>query len=107
MYYTDQCFAPTVSNHDIYEDMVKRITLSSLQGINGTVFVYGQTGSGKTYTMLGKDRLMSRENEEPGVLVHSLHDLFSEIQKDKQKTYFVRCSYVEIYNEQVFDLLKN
>ncbi len=36
--------------------MVKRIALSSLNGINGTVFVYGQTGSGKTYTMLGRER---------------------------------------------------
>jgi centromeric protein E len=36
--------------------MVKRIAMSSLNGINGTVFVYGQTGSGKTYTMLGRER---------------------------------------------------
>jgi len=36
--------------------MVKRIALSSLNGINGTVFVYGQTGSGKTYSMLGRER---------------------------------------------------
>lgn len=36
--------------------MVKRVALSSLNGINGTVFVYGQTGSGKTYTMLGRER---------------------------------------------------
>lgn len=36
--------------------MVKRIALSSLNGINGTVFMYGQTGSGKTYTMLGRER---------------------------------------------------
>jgi hypothetical protein len=37
--------------------MVKRVSLSALEGINGTVFVYGQTGSGKTYTMLGKERM--------------------------------------------------
>jgi hypothetical protein len=36
--------------------MVKRIALSSLNGINGTIFVYGQTGSGKTYSMLGRER---------------------------------------------------
>jgi centromeric protein E len=46
-----------MTNLEIYENLVKRVTLSSLQGINGTVFVYGQTGSGKTYTMLGKDRM--------------------------------------------------
>lgn len=92
---------------DIYNDLVKRVTLSSLQGINGTVFVYGQTGSGKTYTMLGKDRMQKqlfgnstlKREEEPGVLVHALHDLFKHIERDQQRTYFLRCAYVEIYNE--------
>ena len=43
--------------------MVKRIALSSLNGINGTVFVYGQTGSGKTYTMLGRERKEVMQDE--------------------------------------------
>jgi len=37
----------------VYEESCKDIILSSLNGINGTIFMYGQTGAGKTYTMLG------------------------------------------------------
>jgi len=35
--------------------------MSSLEGINGTVFMYGQTGAGKTFTMLGNDGMMMRK----------------------------------------------
>ena len=96
--------------------MVRRVTLSSLEGINGTVFVYGQTGSGKTYTMLGTERMqkqfvpnrtIKKDDEEPGILIHAMQDLFSEIEQDSNRTYFLRCAYVEIYNEQVFDLLRS
>ena len=49
----DSCFDKKQTNQKIYDKLVKRITLSSLEGINGTVFMYGQTGSGKTFTMMG------------------------------------------------------
>lgn len=61
--------------------------------------MYGQTGSGKTYTMLGNQ-------QEAGILPHSFRDLFDTIEKDLNKTYVLRCSYFEIYNEQIYDLLK-
>ena len=41
------------TNRDVYEQTVKKVVLSSLEGLNGTVFVYGQTGTGKTHTMTG------------------------------------------------------
>ena len=41
-----------------------------------------------------------------GVLVQALKNLFSQTQNDKTKTYFIKCSYVEIYNDQVYDLLE-
>ena len=49
-------------NDEIYEQAVKPIVISSLDGINGTVFMYGQTGSGKTYTMLGEYSKEIRES---------------------------------------------
>jgi centromeric protein E len=87
---------------------VKRVALSSLEGINGTVFVYGQTGSGKTYTILGKERLQKnfRKSEEHGVLIYALKDLFEKIEEDSSRTFFLKCAYIEIYNEQVYDLLR-
>jgi centromeric protein E len=44
------------TNRDIYEQTVKKVVLTSLHGINATVFVYGQTGTGKTYTIMGNQR---------------------------------------------------
>ncbi|CAD8120246.1 unnamed protein product [Paramecium sonneborni] len=60
--------------------------------------MYGQTGSGKTYTMMGYD-------QEEGILKQGLKDLFTEIAKHSDRQYFLRCSYVEIYTDQVYDLL--
>lgn len=50
----DHCFSPQHDNPYVYETVVKHLVVSSLKGINGSLFMYGQTGSGKTYTMLGQ-----------------------------------------------------
>jgi centromeric protein E len=57
--------------------------------------MYGQTTSGKTYTMLGNQ---STE----GMIIHSLRDIFSK----KEPTTSIKISYLEIYNEQINDLLQ-
>ena len=50
----DGCFNHWENNMEVYErSSIRNIVLSSLEGINGTLFMYGQTGAGKTYTMLG------------------------------------------------------
>jgi len=49
----DYCFPQQDNNIEVYNKVVKRVALSSLNGINGTIFMYGQTGAGKTYTMMG------------------------------------------------------
>ena len=48
-----RCFDSNADNEEVYGESTKEIILSSLNGINGTIFMYGQTGAGKTYTMLG------------------------------------------------------
>lgn len=80
-----------------------------LEGYNGTVFAYGQTGSGKTFTMQG---LLTDSGdlvyEHRGLIPRVLEYLFAQI-KDRQKTksceFVVKCSYLEIYQETVTDLL--
>ncbi len=52
----DYCFGANNDNIHVYNTLVKRVALSSLNGINGTIFMYGQTGSGKTYSMMGYNR---------------------------------------------------
>ncbi|KAJ0043556.1 hypothetical protein Pint_18234 [Pistacia integerrima] len=64
----------------------------------GTVFAYGQTNSGKTYTMRGSPN-------EPGVIPLAVHDLFDIIQEKVDREFLLRMSYMEIYNEDINDLL--
>lgn len=69
-----------------------------MNGFNSTIFMYGQTTSGKTFTMLGSP-------ENPGVLPCSLRDIFNTCTQSPGK-YIIYCSYTEIYNENIFDLLQ-
>ena len=50
----DYCFNPLQDNPHIYDNVVKPLIISSLAGVNASIFMYGQAGSGKTYTMLGQ-----------------------------------------------------
>ena len=61
----DHCFIPQQDNPFLYETVVKPLVVSSLKGINGSLFMYGQTGSGKTYTMLGQPM----ENQQKGEIL--------------------------------------
>ncbi|XP_065913181.1 kinesin-like protein KIF15-B isoform X2 [Dysidea avara] len=82
-----------------------------MYGYNGTVFAYGQTGSGKTFTMIGPpDESDSFTHELRGVIPRSFEYLFSLINREKQKhgdlvEFLCKSSFLEIYNEQVFDLM--
>jgi len=109
-YSFDCCFNPEQENTWVYEKMVKRVALSSLNGINGTIFMYGQTGSGKTYTMMGYNKIEDTDtdysdscldadlspmkekqpkktmnvndiNQSTGVLILGLKDIFKAIEK--------------------------
>jgi centromeric protein E len=62
--------------------------------------MYGQTTSGKTYTMLGSP-------ENPGILPCAVRDVLSYTSRDKECNYGIYCSYIEIYNENIHDLLAN
>ena len=94
------------------------------------MFAYGSTGSGKTYTMMGSDgseldRLIDQKAnartptklkknvstpyiiKSKGLITLALEDLFSNIESITEKRYSLSVSYMEIYNEQIFDLLIN
>lgn len=71
----------------------------------GTIFAYGQTGCGKTHTMMG-NMGESDNNDIKGIIPKSVRHIFGFIdgQSDVKK-FLVRCSYLEIYNENILDLL--
>jgi len=73
-----------------------------LEGYNGTIFAYGQTGTGKTHTMAGSET----DHKQRGIMPRAFEDVFKSIEGDSVKTQFlVRASYLEIYNEEIRDLL--
>ncbi|KAK3281234.1 hypothetical protein CYMTET_10958 [Cymbomonas tetramitiformis] len=98
-YIFDNAFDGTANNEMLYKATVQPLVQGVVKGINATVFAYGATGSGKTYTMVGADG-------DPGLMVLSLEDIFMLIREESEKEYEVTCSYVEVYNEVVYDLLQ-
>ena len=87
---------------EVYDSAAKPIIDSVLEGFNGTIFAYGQTGTGKTFTMEG-DRSVP---ELKGIIPNSFAHIFGHIAKaDDHLKFLVRVSYLEIYNEEVRDLL--
>lgn len=86
------------SVYDLYaRDTVQGV----IDGINGAIMTYGQTGSGKTFTMMGD----TQSYEHRGVAPRSLNQLFSEVNSRLEIEYKISCTYMEIYNERIFDLL--
>ena len=99
----DQVFTGTTTNEELYATSVQDMITQAFNGIDTTVFAYGQTGAGKTHTVLGQHDDLLQFN---GILFLALHDIFTFISnKPENEEYVVTCSYIEIYNEQVYDLL--
>lgn len=76
-----------------------------LQGYNCTIFAYGQTGTGKTYTMTGDmSETMGILSDAAGVIPRVLQSLFARIEADEAES-SVKCSFIELYNEELRDLV--
>ena len=98
----DRIFDWTCTQREVYEGAAKPIVDACIEGFNGTVFCYGQTGTGKTHTMEGKDEPAS----ERGILPQAFHHVFDAIDgAPPGADYLVRASFLEIYNENIRDLL--
>ncbi|XP_017277100.1 kinesin-like protein KIF3B [Kryptolebias marmoratus] len=97
----DSVFGWKSKQSDIYDDAVRPLVDSVLQGFNGTIFAYGQTGTGKTFTMQG----VSADPENRGVIPNSFQHIFTQISRSQNQKYLVRSSYLEIYQEDIRDLL--
>ncbi|XP_075070269.1 kinesin-like protein KIF9 isoform X2 [Mixophyes fleayi] len=89
------------AQEDVYESVAKSVVSRALQGYNGTIMCYGQTGAGKTHTITG-----TTENyKHRGIIPRTLQQVFKEIEEQNDNLVTVRISYLEIYNETLFDLL--
>ena len=104
-----------VADEDISQDQMfqvvgKPIATACLSGYNGTIFAYGQTGAGKTFTINGPDDGLqcTGQYDLRGILPRCVEFIFTCIAKETKKSgveFLVKCSFLEIYQEQVMDLL--
>uniref|UniRef100_A0A0N4ZJS2 Kinesin-like protein n=1 Tax=Parastrongyloides trichosuri TaxID=131310 RepID=A0A0N4ZJS2_PARTI len=85
----------------VYNDIVYPLVESVVEGYNGTVFAYGQTGSGKTFSMNGNDSIPGQR----GLVPRSFEHIFDAVATTIDSKFIVKVSYVEIYNEDIKDLL--
>uniref|UniRef100_A0A668AXF1 Kinesin family member 15 n=1 Tax=Myripristis murdjan TaxID=586833 RepID=A0A668AXF1_9TELE len=98
------------SQDSVFSSVAKNIVESCMNGYNGTIFAYGQTGSGKTFTMLGPSDFDNFTDELRGVIPRSFEYLFFLINREVErsgntKSFLCKCAFIEIYNEQIYDLL--
>ncbi|KAK4687098.1 kinesin family member 11, partial [Tremellales sp. Uapishka_1] len=103
----DRVFGPEADQTMVYREVVESMLDEVLAGYNCTIFAYGQTGTGKTYTMQGDLALtpLQMPSSEAGIIPRVLHRLFALLESGGSTDYSVKCSYVELYNEELRDLL--
>ncbi|XP_078669780.1 kinesin-like protein KIF11 isoform X2 [Branchiostoma floridae x Branchiostoma belcheri] len=106
----DRAFNPNSKQVDVYKEVVMPLLDEVLEGYNCTVFAYGQTGSGKTYTMEGErspDPGIAWDKDPlAGVIPRTLHQIFDKLTGGQTVDEFsVKVSFIELYNEELFDLL--
>ena len=102
-------FGPETTQEDIfYNCSINKLIDSALEGYSVTIFAYGQTGSGKTYTIMGRDDSINEKilsnNKYSGIMPKSINYIWSTV-GSKQEKYYIKVSFLEIYNEQINDLL--
>ena len=103
----DKTFGEAVSTAEVYDSVAKDIVTSVVVGLNGTIFAYGQTSSGKTYTMQGSGSIKEGSMGSGGVVHMAAIDIFNNISQHQDRIFLVRASFLEIYNEEVRDLLSD
>ncbi|XP_073239659.1 kinesin-like protein KIF11 [Porites lutea] len=104
----DRVFAPETKQIDVYRSVVVPILDEVLMGYNCTIFAYGQTGTGKTYTMEGErsqEDCSWEEDPSAGIIPRTMHQLLEKLNSQTDCEFSVRVSFLEIYNEELFDLL--
>ncbi|KAF2815125.1 kinesin-domain-containing protein [Mytilinidion resinicola] len=103
-YSFDKVFSPAADQGIIFDEVVAPILDEVLSGFNCTIFAYGQTGTGKTYTMSGDISDMLPQPDAAGIIPRALYSLFNKLESEDSE-HSVKCSFIELYNEELRDLL--
>lgn len=99
----DHVLSPQSTQGDVYQS-VEPLVESLFEGYNATVFAYGQTGSGKTYT-IGGGNLSSMTEQEQGIIPRAVKQMYDLMNSKPAVHFAVNVSYIEIYMEELCDLL--
>uniref|UniRef100_A0A8B9NE77 Kinesin family member 25 n=1 Tax=Accipiter nisus TaxID=211598 RepID=A0A8B9NE77_9AVES len=105
----ERVYSPSESQDTVFADVAPLLT-SLLDGYNVCIMAYGQTGSGKTYTMLGPQleenfAYCIEDASELGIIPRATQEVFRLISEKPPGSYWVEVSVVEVYNNEIFDLL--
>jgi len=99
MFTFDHAYDCNSCQEDIFDECAQPLVQNVMEGYNGTIFAYGQTGTGKTHTMTG-------QHDQLGIVPRAFTQIFAEIGNESSECkYLLRASYLEIYNEDIRDLL--
>ncbi|KAF1622305.1 Kinesin-like protein KIF27, partial [Eudyptes chrysolophus] len=101
----DFVFGKNSTQEEVYTVCIKPLLVSLTEGYNATVFAYGQTGSGKTYT-IGGGHIASVAENEKGIIPRAIQELFQHISENRNVDFYVKVSYIEVYKEELRDLLE-
>ncbi|KAL4203053.1 hypothetical protein AMTRI_Chr02g266650 [Amborella trichopoda] len=109
----DHVACETITQEKLFKVAGLPMVENCMFGYNSCIFAYGQTGSGKTYTMMGEINDLEDElSEDCGMTPRIFEYLFAQIRaeeesrRDVKLNYVCKCSFLEIYNEQITDLLE-
>jgi len=100
----------STTQEQIFDVVGKPMVQTCLEGYNCCIFAYGQTGAGKTYTMQGRGLENDSSDKthlglQPRVFDYIFAITVREMKQDPDLQYLIRCSYLEIYNEHIIDLV--
>ncbi|XP_042663280.1 chromosome-associated kinesin KIF4A isoform X2 [Tyto alba] len=101
----DYVFDPSVEQEEVFNTAVSPLIRGIFKGYNATVLAYGQTGSGKTYSMGGTYTANQEHEPSVGVIPRVIKLLFKEKEQRQDWEFILKVSYLEIYNEDILDLL--
>uniref|UniRef100_A0A8C4V5D0 Kinesin family member 4A n=1 Tax=Falco tinnunculus TaxID=100819 RepID=A0A8C4V5D0_FALTI len=101
----DYVFDPSVEQEEVFNTAVSPLIRGIFKGYNATVLAYGQTGSGKTYSMGGAYTANQEHDPSVGVIPRVIKLLFKEMEQRQDWEFILKVSYLEIYNEDILDLL--
>ncbi|XP_076024662.1 kinesin family member 4 [Genypterus blacodes] len=101
----DYVFDPAAEQEEVYSAAVSPLLCGLFKGYHATVLAYGQTGSGKTFSMGGTYTSAQENDQSVGVIPRVIRSIFEEKEKRTDCEFCLAVSYLEIYNEDILDLL--